>query len=135
MPRFKTKKAAKMKESTKTKKPTPASTAKNPSRSNRGSEEVILPSTTRTTRLTGGQKRTSLAVDIPGRKKRRTTCSDDPAGGDETATALTTADIPRIVAEVLQGVTHTGDQEDDGTDPLSKDEDGSNDEDEGRFLV
>jgi len=89
-----------------------------------------------TPRSSGGRKRTSQTGDTPRRKKQRTAATQrDPGRNDETAAALTTADIPRIVAEVIRNVTSTGDDEDDNEDPPTQDEDASSDEDEGIYHI
>ena len=84
------------------------------------------------TTRSGVRKRSSATGGTPTRKRTRTAGVSER--NDETATALTTADIPRIVAEVLRNVTNSGDlSEDDADDdgPATQDEDGSSGEDEG----
>ena len=66
--------------------------------------------------------------------RKQTRTAGDSERNDETATALTTADIPSIVAEVLHNVTNSGDLSKDNADddnPATQDEDGSSGKDKG----
>jgi len=77
-----------------------------------------------------------MTGNTPRHKKQRTAATQhDPGRNDETAAALTTADIPRIITEVIRNVSNTGEDEDDNEDPPTQDEDGSSDEDEGIYHI
>ena len=74
---------------------------------------------------TGGtprSKQTDIAVTL-----------SDSERNNEIATTLTTADIPKIVAEVLCIVANSGDLSKDDDDPTTEDKDSFGSEDEGTY--
>jgi len=104
---------------------------KKPTRSTRRSANQNPPLTAHSS---GGRKRTSTTGDTHRRKKQCTAATQcDPGRNDETAAAPTTADIPRIIAEVICNVSNTREDEDNNEDPPTQDEDGSSDEDESIY--